>query len=157
MTQLTRCGATSSTICTSLATVEAEASAAAFAGLYEWTHRAWSPVTDTDELIAVSRREVGEANPNLSVAGWFEGGLAALALAFPRDDGVDVVAETLEHDQPRGKQLVAGVLSVLLGRLAGRGGGNVHIDGHVTDPHLQPVSSTIPDLLTDPVDLVELV
>ena len=143
--------------CTDLTAVDTDLLAAAFADLYAWSHRDWSPVTDTEELMRVSRQEVAEADRALSVGAWVDDRLAAVALAFDSDDGVEVVAETVRPTQPRGEELVAASLATLMETLAVRGGGHICIDGHVTDPHLQPVLNRIPHNNAEPVDLLEIV
>lgn len=55
-----------------------------------------------------------------------------------------------------GEELVACALASLFETLARRGGGHVYIDGHVTDPHLQPVLGRIPREDANPVDLIEI-
>jgi hypothetical protein len=82
--------------------------------------------------------------------------LAALALAFPNDAGIEVVAETTHPRHPHGQELVACALASLGEKVALRGGGCVYIDGHLSDPHLQPVVEGIPQAGAEPVDLVEI-
>ena len=144
------------TTVTDLSIVGTDALVASFADLYEWTHREWSPVTDTDELMQVSGQEVAEVDRALSTGAWVDGRLAALALAFPSDDEIEVVAETVRPTQPKGEELVAGAVAALLETLARRGGSHVYLDGHVTDPHLQPVLDRIPHSDTTPIDLLEI-
>lgn len=144
------------TTCTDLSAVDTHVLVAAFADLYAWSHRNWSPVTDTEELMQVSGQEIAEVDRALSTGAWVNGHLAAAALAFPSDDRIEVVAETIHPAQPRGEDLVAGALATLLETLAQRGGGHVYIDGHITDPHLQPVLDRIPREDAKPVDLVEI-
>jgi hypothetical protein len=135
--------------------VEADTVVAAFAALYMWSHHGWSPVTDTDELMRVTGQEVAEADRALSVGAWVDGQLAALALAFPAHDGIEVVAETIHPTPFRGQKLLASALATLLETFAQRGGGRVHIDGHITDPHLQPVLDVMPRADAEPIDLIE--
>ena len=85
------------------------------------------------------------------MAGW-----PALAFAFPCDDGLEIVAETIRPTQPQGEELVAGAVATLLERFARCGGSRVYLDGHVTDPHLQPVLDRIPHSGTTPLDLSEI-
>ncbi len=145
------------TTCTDLSAVATETLVAAFAALYEWTHRDWSPVTDSSELMAASREDITEIDRTLSHGVWADGQLAALALAFPNGTDVEVVAETIHPAQPRGDELTASALAALLTALARRDdGSHVHIDGHVTDPHLQPVLDGIPRADASLVDLVEI-
>lgn len=142
--------------CTDLTNVDVDTLVAAFANLYMWTHQDWSPVTDADELMRASRQEVAELDRTVSTAVWVDGQITALALAFPSDDGVDVVAETIHPTPPRGQELLAGALATLLETFAQRGGSRIHIDGHITDPHLQPVLDLIPRADNQPVDLIEI-
>ncbi len=130
---------------------------AAFADLYAWTHRDWSPVTNTNELMEASRHEIAQVDRALSTGVWVDGHLAAIALAFPDDAGIEVVAETVRPTQTRGEELVVSVLTTLLDTLARRGASSrVQFDGHVTDPHLQPVLDRIPREDAKPVDLIEI-
>lgn len=146
--------------CTDLTGVDTDTLVAAFADLYEWTHRDWSPVTDTEELMRASRQEIGEVDRALSIGAWVDDRLAAVALAFPSEDGIEVVAETVHPAQPQGQELVgstiAALLKTLIERRGGHLGGQVHIDGHVTDPHLQPVLEQIPLGRAKPLDLIEI-
>ena len=142
--------------CTDLTGVQTDALVAAFADLYTWTHRDWSPVSNTEELQAVSRAEICDADPALSTGAWEGDRLAALALAFPRDNGIDVVAEAVHPQQAGGQQLVAGSIAAVLAKFTLRGGGRVHFDGHISDPHLQPVLEHIPQAATQAVNLVEI-
>lgn len=144
------------TTCTDLTDLDTEVVAAAFADLYAWSHHDWSPVTDTDELMAQSRQDAVELDRALSVGAWVDGQLAALALAFPGNDGIEVVTETTHPVEPHGRELVAGALATLIEKLAVSGGSHVSIDGHVTDPHLQPVLNHIPQKDAHPIDLLEI-
>lgn len=142
--------------CTDLAAVDTDTLVAAFADLYAWSHRTWSPVTDTDELMQGSRLEIASVDRGLSSGAWVDGQLAALALAFPSDDGIEIVVETIHPRQTRGQELVASALATVLQTFASRGGGRVYIDGHLTDPHLQPVLDLLPQADAKPVDLMEI-
>lgn len=118
---------------------------AAFADLYAWSHRNWSPVTDTNELMQGSRLEIASVDRVLSSCAWVEGQLAALALAFPSEGGIEIVAETIHPRHCRGQELVACALATVLQTFASRGGGRVYVvDGHLTDLHLQPVLDLVP-------------
>ncbi|AQT77991.1 hypothetical protein B1R94_00175 [Mycolicibacterium litorale] len=134
--------------CTDLAALDTDMLVTAFANLYTWSHRSWSPVTDIYELMEVSRQDITHVDRMASSGAWADGQLAALALAFPSDDGIDVVAETIHPRTShfRGQELVASALATVLETLTSRGGGHVYIDGHLTDPHLQPVL----DLIREP-------
>ena len=145
------------TTCTDLSAVATKTLVYAFAALYEWTHRDWAPVTDSSELMAASREDITEIDRTLSHGVWVDDRLAALAMAFPNGTDVEVVAENIHPAQPRGDELTAAALAALLTTLARRGDGSrVYIDGHVTDPHLQPVLDRIPRADARPVDLVEI-
>lgn len=141
--------------CTDLTALDTEALVAAFADLYAWSHHTWSPVTDANELMEVSRLDVAAVDRALSAGAWVDGRLAALALAFPSDGGIEVVAETVHPKQSQGQDLVASALATMLETLTSRGGGHVYVDGHLTDPHLQPVLDLIPRADANPVDLIE--
>jgi hypothetical protein len=56
----------------------------------------------------------------------------------------EVVTETVRRDEPDGAALVAAVLADCLRRLDDLGVAEVDLDGHVTDPHLHPVTMTFP-------------
>ncbi len=142
--------------CTDLTALDNDTLVTAFADLYAWSHRNWSPVTDTSELMQVSRQEIAHVDRLLSSGAWIDGQLAALALAFPSDGGIEVVAETLHPSHSRGQELVAAALATVLETLTSRGGGHVYIDGHLTDPHLQPVLNLMPRADTKPVNLIEI-
>ena len=63
-----------------------------------------------------------------------------------------VVTETVRQNEPDGTRLVAAVVADSLRRLAARGVRTVTLDGHVTDPHLHPVTQTFtPTVPTDPL------
>jgi GNAT superfamily N-acetyltransferase len=142
--------------CTDLTAVPTDTLVTAFADLYTWSHHNWSPVTDTNELVQVARQEIAQIDRPLSTGAWVDGQLAAVALAFPGDNGIEVVAETIHPRHPRGQQLVACALATLLQTLTARGGSYVYIDGHLTDPHLQSVLDRIPQADAKPVDLIEI-
>ena len=89
-----------------------------------------------------------------SGAGTWVGG--RLAFAFPTaEGGFDVVAETVDEDEPSGTHLLAQAVAFVLAGAAERGG-LVKFDGHVTDPHLHPILASLPHHRTNPVELMEL-
>jgi hypothetical protein len=79
------------------------------------------------------------------------GRLAAFAGVLLDPGGTPaIVAETVRRDEPDGTALVAAVLADSLRRSAEALIREVDLDGHVTDPHLHPVTQTFPpDLRTD--------
>ncbi|MDZ7886640.1 MAG: GNAT family N-acetyltransferase [Mycobacterium sp.] len=67
-----------------------------FARQYLWVHEAWSPVGDRELSTRIASEEVGACDREVSSVRWVDGRIAAVAFAFPSDDGFEVVAETVE-------------------------------------------------------------
>ena len=84
-----------------------------------------------------------------------DGRLAAIAIVIEEDGGLTLISETVRRDEPDGRALVAAVIADSLRRLAAAGAPHVEFEGHVTDPHLHPVTRTFPPgLPTDPIHVV---
>lgn len=141
---------------TSLEGVDSAELAAAWIEQYRWVHEAWSPV-DVDVLAEVSPSVLAELEPGLSAAVRLDGRLRAMAWVFAEEPGtVAIVAETSQRDEPDGTALVALALAGCFGALRDAGIEHAEIDGHVSDPHLQPVCTTLPPGPSKPLLLVEL-
>jgi hypothetical protein len=82
--------------------------------------------------------------------------LAAVGFAFRSAGGFDVVAETLDEAEPFGSELLADAVATVLRTAARYADAHVEFDGHLTDPHLQPVVDRIPHLTANPIDLIEI-
>jgi hypothetical protein len=124
--------------------------------LYRWAHEDWCPppmwlpgVTGHAEAtVAALRREV-------SSGARVDGRLAAFAFVVAEPDGLLLISETVRRSEPDGTALVAAVVADALRRLAAAGVPAVELDGHHTDPHLDPVTRTFPPgLRTDPLYVV---
>ena len=129
-----------------LAEVPAHDLAAAWRDLYVWQHEGWTaPPLSLPGLTRVAAATVEAADRSMSSGAWVDGRLAAFALVLrDPDGGMSVVTETMRRDEPGGVALVAAVTADCLRRLAGPGVRDVLLDGHVTDPHLDPVTRTFP-------------
>uniref|UniRef100_UPI0013A6F8BB GNAT family N-acetyltransferase n=1 Tax=Mycolicibacterium llatzerense TaxID=280871 RepID=UPI0013A6F8BB len=143
--------------CTDLTNLSARQLSAAFSTQYLWTHRSWSPVGDLDALAAAAKVDMADLDRALSAAAWHDGRLAAVAFAFRAPTQIEVVAETLDEAEPDGEHRLAQAVAFML--RAVRRQQHCHVvavDGHVTDPHLQPVLDSIPTLTTNPLHLIEI-
>lgn len=143
--------------CTDLTQMSLEQLSEAFSTQYLWTHRSWSPVGDLDALAATAAAEMVDLDRALSAAVWHDGALAAVVFAFRTSTQVEVVAETLDEAEPDGEYRLAQAFAFML--RAVRRQPHCHVvavDGHVTDPHLQPVLCSIPTLNTNPLHLFEI-
>ena len=126
---------------------------------YLCQHEDWCPppisvpgvTAHAEATVAVTRRE-------LSSAARVGHRLAALAIVIDEPGGgLMVISETVRRAEPNGVALVAAVLADALRRLAAAGVRHVQLDGHVTDPHLHPVTRTFPPgLPTDPLHVARL-
>jgi GNAT superfamily N-acetyltransferase len=149
--------AQSATGCTDLAHLSLEQLSAAFSTQYLWTHSSWSPVGDLAALAAAATAEMVDLDRALSAAAWHGGRLAVVVFAFRTPTHIEVVAETLDEAEPDGERRLAQSIAFVL--RAVRRQPHCHmvaVDGHVTDPHLQPVLGSIPALTTNPLHLIEV-
>jgi GNAT superfamily N-acetyltransferase len=137
----------------SLAGVPLDEVARAWTDAYVWQHEGWTwPPISMPALARYAEITARDTDRELSAGAWVGGRLAAIALAIDTDGETTLVTETVRRDEPDGVALVAAVLAEALRRLADRGVGDVLLDGHVTDPHLHPVTGTFPaGLRTDPI------
>ena len=127
--------------------------------MYVWVHEGWTapPLSVpllTDRMaatVAATRREV-------SSRAFVGGRLAAFAGMLADPGGTTaIVTETVRRDEPDGTALVAAVLADSLRRSARARIREVDLDGHVTDPHLHPVTQTFPpDLPTYPLHVARV-
>jgi len=129
---------------------------AAFAAVYEWIHRPWSPVTNKDVLAEVAATEAAHIDRAVSAGAWRAGRLAAVAFAFRSREGFEVVAETVRPNTPGGVDAVADVIALVIASAGQRGESLVAFDSHLSDPHLQPVLADLPHVRTDPLNLIEI-
>lgn len=146
----------SSSGCRTLEDTSPEELSHAFAALYEWIHRPWSPVTSNAVLTTVAALEVADIDRACSAGVWSGGRLVAAAFAFPALVGFEVVAETTRGDQDGGIDAVADAVATVIRTVRRRGESLLSFDGHMSDPHLQPVLARLPHAETDPRYLVEL-
>jgi GNAT superfamily N-acetyltransferase len=147
----------SATDCTDLSHLSSEQRRAAFITQYLWTHRSWSPVGDRAALAEAATDDMADLDPALSAAVWRDGQPAAVVFAFRSSTDVEVVAETLDEAEPDGEHLLAQALAFTLRAVRRQAHTTrVAVDGHVTDPHLQPVLRTIPTVTTNLLHLVEI-
>ena len=138
--------------------------AAAFAEQYLWVHALWSPVP-----VGAARTALGKVAASVSAqvdrvvssGAWWRGRLVVMAAAFPAAGGWEVVAETVIGDPASvgmGGGRAVGALAAALARTVDRasvhGGGLVELDGHVSDPHLQPALVSLPTVARRPLLLV---
>lgn len=130
--------------------------AQAFAALYEWIHRPWSPVTSEEVLSQTAAMEASDIDRAGSAGFWRDGQLLAVAFAFDSTEGVEVVAETIRPDEPGGIDAVADAVAMVIGSAERRDRGFVAFDSHLSDPHLQPVLAALPHVRTHPLDLIEI-
>lgn len=149
--------AQSSIGCTDLTHLSTGELSAAFSTQYLWTHRSWSPVGDLDALAAAAKVEMADLDRALSAGAWHGGRLAAVAFAFRAATHIEVVAETLDEAEPDGEQRLARAIAFTLRTVRRQPDCHVvAVDGHATDPHLQPVLDSIPALTTNPLHLIEI-
>jgi len=154
--------AQSATGCTDLTDLSSEQLRVAFSTQYEWTHRSWSPVGDHAALAAAAAAEMTDLDRTLSTAAWHGDRLAAIVFAFRTPTHIEathieVVAETLSEEEPGGEQRLAQAMAFTLRAVRRQPHSHmVAVDGHVTDPHLQPVLGSIPALTTNPLHLIEI-
>lgn len=127
----------------------------AFAALYEWIHRPWSPVTSSAVLTSVAALEVADVDRACSAGVWSGGQLVAVAFAFPAPVGFEVVAETTRGGEDGGIEAVADAVAMVIRSVRRRGQSLVSFDSHRSDPHLQPVLARLPHAKDDPRYLVE--
>jgi hypothetical protein len=126
---------------------------------YLWQHEGWCAAPVSAPLVtAHAEATVAATRRELSSGAWVGGQLAALASVVEESTGkLLIVSETNRRDERDGVALVAAVLADALRRLAAAGVGEVLLDGHVTDPHLHPVTATFPPpLRSDPLHLARL-
>lgn len=147
----------SSSFCRSLEGISPVELSRAFAALYEWIHRPWSPVTSNAVLTRVAALEVADVDRACSAGVWSGGRLVAIAFAFPAAEGFEVVAETTRGDADGGLDAVADAVAMVIRSVRRRGGLLVSFDSHMSDPHLQPVLARLPHTNDDPRYLVEFV
>ncbi len=141
--------------CASFSGQSAEALTSAFAEQYRWVHQRWSPVKDSAVLQKMAAEEIAEIDPAVSAGTWSDGRLVAAAFAFPVAIGFEVVAETVVEDHPQGVDVLGEAIAAVV-RAAGRQGALLKFDGHISDPHLHPVISTLPWCHSEPLDLMEV-
>jgi GNAT superfamily N-acetyltransferase len=143
--------------CTDCAHVPSAQLEAAFRAQYLWIHRRWSPVDDRATLAAAATAEIEDLDRTLSTAAWQEGRLSAAVFAFRTPTHVEVVAETVDEAEPDGERLLAQAVAFTLRAIRRDDRCRlVAFDGHVSDPHLQPVLRSIPTLTTNPLHLIEI-
>lgn len=138
----------------SLATASRDELVRAWVDLYVWQHEGWTePPLSLPDLTRYIGTAVDATALDASAGAWVGGRLAAIAAAFVDPDGMtEIVTETARRDEPDGAALVAAVVADCLRRLADRRVAAVTFDGHLTDPHLHPVTGTFPPgLPTDPL------
>lgn len=142
----------------SLAGVPRDEVARAWTDMYVWMHEGWTePPISMPALGRYAEITARDTDRELSAGAWVDGRLAAIALAVDTDGETTLVTETLRRDEPDGVALVAAVLAESLRRLADRGVPEVVLDGHLSDPHLHPVTTTLPPDLPSAPLLVGLI
>lgn len=127
----------------------------AFAALYKWIHRPWSPVTNNEVLARVAAAEVADIDRACSAGVWSGDQLVAVAFTFPSPEGFEVVAETTQGEDG-GIDAVADAVAMVIRSVRRRGGSLVAFDSHTSDPHLDPVLARLPRAKDDPRYLVEI-
>ena len=128
--------------------------AAAWRDLYLWQHEDWCrPPVSVPAVTGYAEATAAAVRRELSSGARVDGRLAAFAFVAEEPGGrPTLMTETVRRDEPDGEALVAAVLADSLRRLAAAGVREVQLDGHVTDPHLHPVTRTFPPgLPTDPL------
>jgi hypothetical protein len=126
---------------------------------YVWTHEDWcaAPISlpavtaHAEATVAVTRRE-------LSSGARVGDRLAALAMVIDEPGGgLMLISETVRRTESHGVAVVAAVVADALRRLADAGVRDVELDGHVTDPHLHPVTRSFPpDVRSAPLHVARL-
>ena len=137
----------------SLAGVQLDEVARAWTEMYLWIHEGWTePPISMPALGRYAEITARDTDRELSAGAWVDSRLLAVALAVDTGGEITLVSETLRRDEPDGAALVAAVLAEGLRRLADRGVCEVILDGHLSDPHLHPVTTTLPpDVPSAPV------
>jgi GNAT superfamily N-acetyltransferase len=142
-----------------LTAVPAAELAVAHRDLYLWQHEDWcAPPIWLPAVTAHAEAAVAVTRPELSSGARVGDRLAAFAIVIDEPGGgLMLISETVRRAEPDGIALVAAVVSDALRRLADAGVREVEFDGHVTDPHLHPVTQTFPPgLRTDPLHVARL-
>lgn len=142
--------------CRTLEDIAVPEVAQAFAAVYRWIHRPWSPVTSDALLDEVAEQEAADVDRRCSAAVWSGGRLVAAAFAFSSAEGFEVVAETIQSDQPGGIDAVADAVAMVIRSAQCRDGALITFDSHLSDPHLHPVLETLPHARGDALDLIEI-
>jgi ribosomal protein S18 acetylase RimI-like enzyme len=121
---------------------------AAWVQTYVWQHVGWASEVSVPALTPRMAEMVDAIAPDLSVGAWAGDRLAATVLIIPDDGagpgGVQLLTETVRRDEPDGTAILAAALAECFRTLAARGIPTADLDGHVTDPHLDPVTRTFP-------------
>lgn len=123
---------------------------------YLWVHHDWSPAAEMP-LREIARDLIDNVDPELTSATVRGSHVNGVSWVFDGHDGTaEVVAETIHRQATHGVAELAGCLARSLAKLAEAGVGKAEIDGHVSDPHLQPVLNEFPNVPREPLDLVEI-
>jgi hypothetical protein len=123
---------------------------------YLWVHREWSPAAE-EPLREVAQDLIGEVDPELTSITVRDDRVNAVSWVFDGNDSTaEVVAETIQKQTSEGVADLAASLARSLAKLAERHVRKAEIDGHISDPHLQPVIETFPPVPREPLDLVEV-
>jgi GNAT superfamily N-acetyltransferase len=131
----------------------------AWRDLYLWQHEEWcAPPMSVPAVTAHAEATVAATRRQLSSGAWVDNRLAALAVVVDEPGGgLMLISETTRRNEAYGVDLVAAVVADALRRLAGATAREVALDGHVTDPHLDPVTRTFPPgVRTDPFHVARL-
>jgi hypothetical protein len=109
-------------------------------------------------LTGYGEATVAATRPEVSSGARVGGRLAAFAIVLAAPGGgLSLVSETVRRAEPDGVALVAAVVADAVRRLADAGVREVEFDGHVTDPHLDPVTRTFPPgLRSDPLHVARI-
>jgi hypothetical protein len=122
---------------------------------YLWVHQDWSPAAE-GPLREVARELMDEVDPDMTSVAVRDSRVSAVTWVFDGHDGTaEVVGETVQSEAHDGVDDVAACLARGLRMLAHTGVQKAEIDGHITDPHLQPVLD-FPTVPREPLDLVEI-
>lgn len=123
---------------------------------YLWVHQDWSPAAE-GPLRELAHSLANEADSDLTSVVVGDSGVNAVTWVFDGRDGTaEIVAETVERHATEGVADVACSLTRSLRKLARAGVRKAEIDGHASDPHLQPVVHDLPKVPREPLDLVEI-